>query len=188
MNQNRIRVKWIALQLKDGEGNLLKSDGKAAVKKMAEEYIQRAKDGEDFDKLIEEYDAYYKNLVAEATGVEPEETEESEDAAEKIYESVLVKDGTTPSAKANKGMFEKAKIGVPVLVEDNEVYYVVMRYDLNEKEGYLNENRDGMVFLMKSDEFDAKVAEWAKTVEFELNEKAFKKYNPMDYDLSAAMG
>lgn len=185
MNQNRIRVKWIALQLKDGAGNLLKSDGKAEVKKLAEKYIRRAKDGEDFEALIKEYDDFYAKLVADATG---EETKESDEDVEKIYESVLVKNGTTPSKKANAAMFEKAKVGEPVLIEDNEVYYVVMRYPLEEKEGYLEENIDGMIFLMKSDEFDAKVAEWAKALDFELNESAFKKYSPMDYNLSAIQG
>lgn len=69
---NYARVKYIALNLKDAEGNLLKSEGKAEVMKMAEDYLSRAENGESFDALIAEYDAYWK----EYTGAD-EETEDS---------------------------------------------------------------------------------------------------------------
>lgn len=69
---NYARVKYIALNLKDAEGNLLKSEGKAEVMKMAEDYLARAEGGESFDALIAEYDAYWK----EYTGAD-EETEDS---------------------------------------------------------------------------------------------------------------
>jgi len=43
MKDNYAYVNYIAMPLKDGAGNLLKSDGKANIKKMAEDYITRAK-------------------------------------------------------------------------------------------------------------------------------------------------
>lgn len=69
---NYARVKYIALNLKDAEGNLLKSEGKAEVMKMAEDYLARAEGGESFDALIAEYDAYWSEL----TGAD-EETEDN---------------------------------------------------------------------------------------------------------------
>lgn len=68
MLDNYARVKYIALNLKDAEGNLLKSEGKAEVMKMAEDYLERAKGGEDFDALIAEYTAYWN----EYTGADEE--------------------------------------------------------------------------------------------------------------------
>lgn len=65
MTDNYARVNYIALNLKDADGNLLKSDGKKEVMKMAEEYLQRAEDGEDFDALVEEYDAYWKDYTGQ---------------------------------------------------------------------------------------------------------------------------
>ena len=65
MTDNYARVNYIALNLKDADGNLLKSDGKADVMKMAEEYLQRAEDGEDFDALVDEYDAYWKDYTGQ---------------------------------------------------------------------------------------------------------------------------
>lgn len=64
MLDNYARVKYIALNLKDAEGNLLKSEGKAEVMKMAEDYLARAEDGEDFDALIAEYNDYWAELTA----------------------------------------------------------------------------------------------------------------------------
>lgn len=68
MTDNYARVNYIALNLKDSDGNLLKSDGKAEVMKMAEEYLSRAENGEDFDALVEEYNAYWKDYT-EKNGV-----------------------------------------------------------------------------------------------------------------------
>ena len=65
MTDNYARVNYIALNLKDADGNLLKSDGKADVMKMAEEYLSRAEDGEDFDALIEEYNTYWKDYTSQ---------------------------------------------------------------------------------------------------------------------------
>ena len=60
------RMDYIDFELKDGEGNLLKSDGKAEIKAMAEDYIQRYNNGEDFTALALEYHIYHEGIVAEA--------------------------------------------------------------------------------------------------------------------------
>lgn len=64
-----IRTKYIEMPLKDGEGNLLKADGKAEIEKMANDYIKRlgkknteAEKMEEFDYLIEEHKAYVTSL------------------------------------------------------------------------------------------------------------------------------
>lgn len=54
------------MELKDGEGNLLKSDGKAERMAMAQEYVERYKNGEDFDSLNAEYVTYYQRLQEDA--------------------------------------------------------------------------------------------------------------------------
>lgn len=63
MLDNYSRVKYIAFNLKDADGNLLKSEGKAEVMKMAEDYLARAESGEDFDALIAEYNDYWTELT-----------------------------------------------------------------------------------------------------------------------------
>lgn len=67
---NHIRIKYIEMPLKDGEGNLLKSDGKEEIEKMAQDYLARLgkksdseKDlMEEFDYLIDEHANYVTSL------------------------------------------------------------------------------------------------------------------------------
>ncbi|MDY2847405.1 MAG: hypothetical protein SOU50_04220 [Oscillospiraceae bacterium] len=66
MIQNYALINYISMNLVDGEGNLLKSDGKAERMEMAKDYVERAKNGEDFDSLNFEYLAYIDKLTAEA--------------------------------------------------------------------------------------------------------------------------
>ncbi len=66
---NHFRIKYIEMPLKDGEGNLLKADGKAEIEKMANDYLKRlgkkkteAEKMEEFDYLIDEHKAYVTSL------------------------------------------------------------------------------------------------------------------------------
>ena len=64
------RIKYIEMPLKDGEGNLLKADGKKEIEKMAEDYMSRLKKKEkteadlmnEFDFLIDEHNAYVTSV------------------------------------------------------------------------------------------------------------------------------
>ena len=79
--ENNIRAEYLAISLKDGEGNLLKSDGKAEMMEMAKDYQKRAEDAlkeggidavkAEMDSIREDYSAYVASLTAteeEATG------------------------------------------------------------------------------------------------------------------------
>ncbi|MDE6592804.1 MAG: hypothetical protein K2K57_07070 [Oscillospiraceae bacterium] len=66
LDENYALINYIDMELKDGEGNLLKSDGKAERMAMAQEYVERFKNGEDFDELNAEYVTYYQDLQEEA--------------------------------------------------------------------------------------------------------------------------
>ncbi len=66
MAENFALINYIDIELKDGEGNLLKSDGKAQRMEMAQGYVDRYNAGEDFDALNKEYQSFYSSLKAEA--------------------------------------------------------------------------------------------------------------------------
>ena len=63
-DENYARVKYIAMELKDADGNALDDDGKAEIKAMADDYVERANKGEDFDDLIAQYSEYQAELTA----------------------------------------------------------------------------------------------------------------------------
>lgn len=66
LSDNNARINYMMIELKDKEGNLLKSEGKAEMTAKAEEYIERAKNGEDFNAIIHEYQ---DSLTAEFSGI-----------------------------------------------------------------------------------------------------------------------
>ena len=185
LDENNARVKYIAIQLKDGEGNLFKSADKAKAMERAEDYKERAKT-ESFDTLIQEYNDYYEKLVEEATKDDSSSSssEESSTAEEPqnpyANESILSKDGTIPSEKINKAIFEKTKVGEVSIIEDNEVYYVVQRLDLLERTDLIESNSESILYTLKSEEFEAKIQEYTDSLNYEKNENSYKRYDPKD--------
>ena len=79
LDENYVMINYIDMELKDGEGNLLKSEGKEERRRMAEEYIERYKNGESFDALNAEYTDYYQKLRDDAAAAAAETVEDSEE-------------------------------------------------------------------------------------------------------------
>ncbi len=181
LDENNKRINYIKMELKDGEGNLLKSEGKDEIKKMAEDYIKRIKGGEDFAAVSKEYSDYYDKLTADAAeSANDGAADESADAeeTESSYtdnETVISKDGTSPSEAVVTKAFE-SKVGDVFLVEEDEVYYVVTVLDLYADENYYNDNESVVRHELKDDEFDQTVDSWTETQNIELNEAAYKRY------------
>jgi hypothetical protein len=196
--ENQARIDYIAMELKDGEGNLLKSEGKAEMMTRAEDYIKRAESGEDFDTLLSEYNAYYDKLIADATAAaeaadETAEEETTEDAAAEedssgddliSNEQVIYKTGATPAASVVTKVFEE-QVSHPgetlyFIVEDpgGEMYYVVKLMDLFSDPLYLEANRLSVISTLKSEAFDEIVKSWITGQDVKINEKAVKRYKP----------
>ncbi len=189
--ENNVRIKFISMPLKDGEGNLLKSDGKAELKERAQGYIDRIKSGESFEAVEDEYNEYYKSLVeaaaaaeeqaADGTAAEPDSAADSSEAAEETervsYGTIITKDSSIPSKKAAEKAWE-LNIGDCVLVEDddNEYYYIVSRIDLFADGAYLETQKSSVLHSLKDEEFDASVSSWTEGQNVELNDAAFNRY------------
>lgn len=189
-NENNARVKYIAIQLKDGEGNLFKSADKAKAMEMAKDYQSRATK-ENFDDLIKEYNDYYAKVVAEAkkdsssssssSSSESSSSSTSSETEEKdpyANEHILQKGGSIPSKDVCNEIFEKCKVGETTIIEDDEVYYVVQRLDLLERTDLLESNYESILYELKEDDFNQKMKEYAKTITFVKNEDAYNRYDP----------
>ncbi len=185
--ENNARIKFIKMELKDGEGNLLKSDGKAELKKMAEDYIERARSGESFEAIEDEYNEYYANLVAEASETsgdeeadipEGEETETVDGETERIsYGTIVSKGSVIPSEKVANTVFDGSlNVGDYTIVEEDEVWYIVHRIDLFDDPEYLDSQKDSVRRDLKGEEFDAAVLGWTEGQNVTVNEAAIKRY------------
>lgn len=101
---NHLRVKYIEMPLKDGEGNLLKADGKAEIEEMANDYLARLakKSGNEadlmaeFDYLSDEHQNYVTSLSAAAVTT-------TDDQGNTITTETTAKSTTTEAATTTTG-------------------------------------------------------------------------------------
>lgn len=111
LDENYAMINYIEVELRDGEGNLLKSDGKAERMEMLNGYIERYKNGEDFDTLNAEYTAYYENLKKAA----------EEAAAAAAEEAAAAEAANSETAPAETAEVETSPAEAPLANDDDEV-------------------------------------------------------------------
>ncbi len=100
--ENNIRAQYISFDLHDSEGNLLKSDGKAKIKKLAQDYQKRVEDAykdggaesvmAEMDAVKEDYAAYQESVAAEETTAETETTSAGTEEESVVEESAAAYD------------------------------------------------------------------------------------------------
>jgi hypothetical protein len=195
LNANFARIKYIDMPLKDGEGNLLKSEGKAEIKAMAEEYIERMKNGEAFEDISDEYDKYYNGLIEAANATEVTDAEFTTDTTEEPVDDLTATEGTEevdelvllgsvtsadypiPSASVHEKIAGNAlNVGEYLLIEEDEVYYIVYKMDLFADEGYYDYKKSDVIQELKGEEFDATVTGWTAGQNVVVNDAAVKRY------------
>lgn len=179
LTDNNARINYIKMELRDGEGNLLKSDGKAEIMDMAKDYAERAENGEDFNALLKEYNDYYEGLKQAAADTAEDTAGDAAEADETLPDNttVITKGGYSPSEAVVSKVFDgSVNVGDVVIVEEDEVYYVVTKLDLFADEEYYENNQLSARYSLKGEEFDAMIDGWVEAQTFEKNEAAYKKY------------
>ena len=181
LRDNYARIKYIEMPLKDGEGNILKSDEKADVLKMAEEYIERAKNGESFDVISKEWDEYYDALSASEDEESADLTnfaEESSDSDdEPDYGTVITSAATFPSVSAAEKIFsgDMAENSY-ALVEEYEVCYVIYKMDLFADPEFIENNVSSARHALKDEEFKQMVDSWTAAQNVVVNKDSLERY------------
>ena len=90
-------------------------------------------------------------------------------------EVMIYKENETLTQKFKDGIFG-AKNGVPTIVEDDENYYVTIRYDLSKNEDRFEDYHDTLLQNLKGDEYEEKLNTWSKDYKVETNEASEKRY------------
>lgn len=213
--KNNARVKYICLNSKDADGNFMDTE----MKSMANDFVERANKGENFDDLIAEYDEYKQKLADEQsaettttasdgsgtiestsasasntedtatigsssdTDVEATSTETEEDKYPNEYIITKSEDESSgsPTYKVNQEIFGHSKYGDAFLVEEENAYYVVVRYDIwGRDDSWTDENKSSVLNTLYSDKFDEKMLSLVDDSQVTLNTKAYNRYNPFD--------
>ncbi len=171
LSENNARINYIEIELKDSEGNLLKSEGKEEMNKKAEDFIERAKNGEDFNALLKEYN----------DSIKPAAEADAEAVAEEAPDNttVIAKDGSYPDSNVTAKLFDgSASAGDYFIVEstNSEKLYVVQCLDLYADAEFYADNEEYVRQQLKGDEFDAEIENWIANQSVERNEAAYKRY------------
>ena len=249
---NDARVRYITFDLKDGNGDLLKDDGKKEMKSMVEDYLSVLKTLKDedaindkMDTIQEEYNAYVTSISEEAAAAtatsatdengneipattttttatttsaetttvttvaadaeSDSEAETTTTTAPYANESIITKVSTTdekdkdnedsinytPSKKAYEAIFNDAKTDVPFIVEDDEAYYLIVRFDITKRmtdDDLWTEDQMKAVASRKYwDNFTDDKKEMANALNIDQqSDRAIKKYDPFKLDFSSS--
>lgn len=95
----------------------------------------------------------------------------------------------TPSEAVYQKLLEitAGDYGKTYLVEEEEAYYLVTRYDIRERiteEDLWTENTNYSVRIaMYSDAFEEKMDEWSSVLNVEKNAASYKRYDPFEYHI-----
>ena len=221
LGENYAQLKYIKMEMVDAEGNKLKTEGKAELKKKAEAYLARLKKGEKIDDLIADYakvvedaknaastssnatstssvassttssavtstasvasDSSASSTASASSGVTSSTTDEQETDPNIV---IVNKEDESLSDKFIKGVFETAKIGEPLIIEDDENYYVTIKYDITKDEATFKEYRDTVLYDLKGDDYESMQKEWYKDYKVDTNEDSIKRYKLSKLKLS----
>ena len=97
---------------------------------------------------------------------------------------IVNKEDESLSDKFIKGVFETAKIGEPLIIEDDENYYVTIKYDITKDESTFADKRDTILYDLKGDDYETMQKEWYKDYKVDTNEDSIKRYKLSKLKLS----
>lgn len=224
LGEDYAQLKYIKMEMVDAEGNKLKTEGKAELKKKAEAYLARLKKGENIDDLIKDYakvveeeknaastsssasssassaastsSATSSAVTSTASTASTSSTSSTASTSSVATSSATEEEETDPnlvivnkedeslSDKFIKGVFETAKIGEPLIIEDDENYYVTIKYDITKDESTFADKRDTILYDLKGDDYETMQKEWYKDYKVDTNEDSIKRYKLSKLKLS----
>ncbi len=94
----------------------------------------------------------------------------------------------SPSEKVYNQLMDitEKDYGKPYIVEEDETYYLVVRYDIKDRvneDDLWNENQIYSVQIdLYNDDFEALIQEWSDALTVEKNASAYKRYDPFKFE------
>lgn len=200
------RFQIIQVALTDAKGEKIETEeGKADKYKQAEGYLDRLLNGEDYDVVFHDYEKYLEeqeklakeeeeknnsNTSSTSSSTVTSSKEESkatddttssgsgeEEEEDHDHDFLLNKADTSPSADFIKWAFD-LKDNEGKIYKDTNVYYVVLRKPIKEREDWYEQYRSDLLHEMKDGEFNEILNEFAKDYKVDFSEAALDAYAP----------
>jgi len=165
-NLTKLMIFDKALPTTDADGNLVEptADEQAAAEAKARGYYDRALAGESFEELIIEWEGEYFT---------PEELGHTHEA-DGSHDLVTVI-GSSDVPKEYAAVMDSAPFEVPQFIEDDDVYYVAVRYNIVENTATYENYRPTVLLNMRSSDYKDMVDEWLKDMDITFNETVLSK-------------
>lgn len=158
---------------------------KTELKELADKYVERLKNGEDIDKLIDEEANFGKTEEQKKEEAEKEEEEhdhdhEHEEAEEEAKYTFLTKDTSDEPDAFNEVVF-KANVNTPAKTKNSTYgYYVFVRYELDSDGEDYTDHAESVLSEMKGEAFKTIVEKQTKKIKFTENSAAIKRFKPQN--------
>lgn len=153
----------------DADGNLTEptEEELATAEAKARSYYDRAVAGEDFEDLIIEWEMEY-------FGEENIDHTHEEDGSHDLI--TLIGGSEVPVAYSS--VMDTAPYGEPQFIEDADVYYVAVRYDIGQDQMHYDNYSSTILLTMCSEDFRVMTDQWMKDADVVFDQAALKKYSP----------
>ena len=83
---------------------------------------------------------------------------------------------------------EAKDYGKPYIVEEDESYYLVVRYDIEDRmvanDLWTESTKDSVVSTMHSKDFQDMMDGWVAAADVQRNEAAYKRFDPFKFDFT----
>lgn len=174
---NYRRAVLLPISLKDRAGKPLEGEAKDKVVKLADEYLERLKNGESFDLIASEYMAFVNEK--EMTEEEKEEIKKSEPKVK----SSLVDVRNTNLPEGFKDAIDAAEEGEFIKLENEENILIAKKSDLFENLEDFEKMKSTLISELKTEEFNEILDKKAEEVKenFRFNDASVERYNVDDF-------
>jgi hypothetical protein len=124
--------------------------------------------------------------IGESDGIDTTSLEDEEEDPypnEYIVTKSEDENSGSPTYKVNQEIFGHSNYGDAFLVEEDNAYYVVVRYDIWERDdSWTDDNKSSVLKTLYNDTFEDKMISLVDDSAVTINDKALKRYNPLDME------
>ena len=184
LTENYARVQFISIPLVETSTGLsLEGDDLQEAKDSADKYLERAKNGEDFPALMEEYSKSLEDSDEEETEEEEHDHDHDHEEEEEILDNGFTKNDTLVKKDDETsypegfvdGVFEM-KNGEYKLIKTENYYFVTTRLNITESDKTLEYYTETLISDLKFEEFEGTYGEWKAAASYNTNNAGIKKY------------
>ena len=169
-----LKTRMITFSKKSSSGSELTESELSELETLARSYFDRAKNGEDMEKLIVERETE----LAEAN-----DTELSHDHSEVTDHAGILNYEDSTMTDEVKEKFQNAKNDEILYIDDEAYIIVAQKQDILADSEDFDEYRDTVLNLLKGEEFDQMITEQIASLTPSYNSAALSRYTPKNLKL-----